>query len=153
MNEKILMIASRACSTSFTTAKTIAPVYNRCTLYQSSSLIANTLSSGQSPCHQYSRISTVKPTHKITYRTFTSLNCSTPYNLIFLRHGQSTWNRDNRFIGWTDTPLTDGNFYFRYSFFFFFFFMRGSKCAQIVYLFCDIYVQMASSRHESPGRC
>lgn len=107
MNEKILMIASRACSTSFTTAKTIAPVYNRCTLYQSSSLIANTLSSGQSPCHQYSRISTVKPTHKITYRTFTSLNCSTPYNLIFLRHGQSTWNRDNRFIGWTDTPLTD----------------------------------------------
>lgn len=24
-----------------------------------------------------------------------------------MRHGQSTWNRDNRFIGWTDTPLTD----------------------------------------------
>jgi Histidine phosphatase superfamily (branch 1) len=37
----------------------------------------------------------------------TSLNQSTPYNLCFLRHGQSTWNRDNRFIGWTDTPLTD----------------------------------------------
>ncbi|GMH69715.1 hypothetical protein TrRE_jg4288 [Triparma retinervis] len=35
-----------------------------------------------------------------------SLNENTPYNLIFLRHGQSTWNRDNRFIGWTDTPLT-----------------------------------------------
>lgn len=30
-----------------------------------------------------------------------------PYNLVFLRHGQSTWNRDNRFIGWTDTPLTE----------------------------------------------
>ena len=40
-------------------------------------------------------------------RTFTSLNCDTPYQLCFLRHGQSTWNRDNRFIGWTDTPLTD----------------------------------------------
>ena len=40
-------------------------------------------------------------------RTFTSLNQSTPYNICFLRHGQSTWNRDNRFIGWTDTPLTD----------------------------------------------
>ena len=40
-------------------------------------------------------------------RTFTSLNQNTPYNICFLRHGQSTWNRDNRFIGWTDTPLTD----------------------------------------------
>lgn len=36
-----------------------------------------------------------------------SLNSQTPYNICFLRHGQSTWNRDNRFIGWTDTPLTD----------------------------------------------
>jgi 2,3-bisphosphoglycerate-dependent phosphoglycerate mutase len=29
------------------------------------------------------------------------------FNIVFLRHGQSTWNRDNRFIGWTDTPLTE----------------------------------------------
>ena len=40
-------------------------------------------------------------------RPFSSLNGNTPYNLCFLRHGQSTWNRDNRFIGWTDTPLTE----------------------------------------------
>ena len=40
-------------------------------------------------------------------RTYNSINCDTPFNLCFLRHGQSTWNRDNRFIGWTDTPLTD----------------------------------------------
>lgn len=40
-------------------------------------------------------------------RHFTSINNDTPYNLCFLRHGQSTWNRDNRFIGWTDTPLTE----------------------------------------------
>lgn len=40
-------------------------------------------------------------------RCFTSLNADTPYNLCFLRHGQSTWNRDNIFIGWTDTPLTE----------------------------------------------
>lgn len=40
-------------------------------------------------------------------RKFHSLNSKTSYNLCFLRHGQSTWNRDNRFIGWTDTPLTD----------------------------------------------
>ena len=36
-------------------------------------------------------------------REYNSLNNETPYNLCFLRHGQSTWNRDNRFIGWTDT--------------------------------------------------
>mmetsp|Transcript_30443 Transcript_30443/g.46090 ORF Transcript_30443/g.46090 Transcript_30443/m.46090 type:complete len:366 (-) Transcript_30443:135-1232(-) len=36
-----------------------------------------------------------------------SLNKNTKYNICFLRHGQSTWNRENIFIGWTDTPLTD----------------------------------------------
>lgn len=50
----------------------------------------------KSPFHQHN--------HR---RTFTSLNQDTPYTLCFLRHGQSTWNRDNRFIGWTDTPLTE----------------------------------------------
>jgi len=40
-------------------------------------------------------------------RSFHTLNTATQYQLCFLRHGQSTWNRDNRFIGWTDTPLTD----------------------------------------------
>jgi Histidine phosphatase superfamily (branch 1) len=44
---------------------------------------------------------------RVSVRTITSLNQCTPYQLCFLRHGQSTWNRDNRFIGWTDTPLTD----------------------------------------------
>jgi 2,3-bisphosphoglycerate-dependent phosphoglycerate mutase len=29
------------------------------------------------------------------------------YKLVMLRHGESTWNRDNRFTGWTDVPLTD----------------------------------------------
>lgn len=42
-----------------------------------------------------------------TQRKFHSLNQKSPYQLCFLRHGQSTWNRSNRFIGWTDTPLTD----------------------------------------------
>jgi len=44
---------------------------------------------------------------KTQARKFHSLNTDTKYQLCFLRHGQSTWNRDNRFIGWTDTPLTD----------------------------------------------
>ncbi len=27
--------------------------------------------------------------------------------LVLLRHGESTWNRENRFTGWTDVDLTE----------------------------------------------
>jgi 2,3-bisphosphoglycerate-dependent phosphoglycerate mutase len=29
------------------------------------------------------------------------------YKLVMVRHGESTWNLENRFTGWTDVPLTD----------------------------------------------
>lgn len=29
------------------------------------------------------------------------------YKLVLMRHGESTWNRDNRFTGWTDVDLTE----------------------------------------------
>lgn len=29
------------------------------------------------------------------------------HTLVLVRHGESTWNRENRFTGWTDVPLTD----------------------------------------------
>jgi 2,3-bisphosphoglycerate-dependent phosphoglycerate mutase len=29
------------------------------------------------------------------------------YRLVLLRHGESTWNKENRFTGWTDVSLTD----------------------------------------------
>jgi 2,3-bisphosphoglycerate-dependent phosphoglycerate mutase len=32
---------------------------------------------------------------------------SETYKLVLLRHGQSTWNLENRFTGWTDVGLTD----------------------------------------------
>jgi 2,3-bisphosphoglycerate-dependent phosphoglycerate mutase len=31
----------------------------------------------------------------------------TKYKLVFVRHGQSTWNLENRFTGWTDVDLTE----------------------------------------------
>lgn len=29
------------------------------------------------------------------------------YRLVLIRHGESTWNRENRFTGWTDVDLTE----------------------------------------------
>lgn len=29
------------------------------------------------------------------------------HKLVLLRHGESTWNQENRFTGWTDVDLTD----------------------------------------------
>jgi len=69
----------------------LTPNYHRFTLISPSSLPSIRLLSSTSPPLP---------------RSPTTLNTATPYNLIYLRHGQSTWNRDNRFIGWTDTPLT-----------------------------------------------
>jgi 2,3-bisphosphoglycerate-dependent phosphoglycerate mutase len=28
------------------------------------------------------------------------------YKVVFLRHGESTWNKENKFTGWTDVPLS-----------------------------------------------
>jgi len=32
---------------------------------------------------------------------------TTKFKLVLVRHGQSTWNLENRFTGWTDVDLTD----------------------------------------------
>ena len=29
------------------------------------------------------------------------------YKIVFLRHGESQWNKENRFTGWTDVPLCE----------------------------------------------
>ncbi|GAG35079.1 unnamed protein product, partial [marine sediment metagenome] len=28
------------------------------------------------------------------------------HKVVLLRHGQSTWNKENRFTGWTDVDLS-----------------------------------------------
>ena len=34
-------------------------------------------------------------------------DANTRYTLVLLRHGESTWNEENRFTGWHDVPLTE----------------------------------------------
>jgi len=46
-----------------------------------------------------------KPLFAETIPRWSSSTASTAH-LVFLRHGQSTWNQQNIFIGMTDTPLT-----------------------------------------------
>jgi Histidine phosphatase superfamily (branch 1) len=29
------------------------------------------------------------------------------YKVVLLRHGESTWNMENRFTGWTDVDLSE----------------------------------------------
>ena len=29
------------------------------------------------------------------------------FKVVLLRHGESTWNKENRFTGWTDVDLSD----------------------------------------------
>ena len=29
------------------------------------------------------------------------------YKIVLLRHGESTWNMENRFTGWTDVDLSE----------------------------------------------
>ena len=29
------------------------------------------------------------------------------FKVVLLRHGESTWNKENRFTGWTDVDLSE----------------------------------------------
>ena len=35
------------------------------------------------------------------------MSAQTTHTLVLLRHGESTWNRENRFTGWRDVPLSE----------------------------------------------
>ena len=42
------------------------------------------------------------PSSHLRYRIPTNV-----YKVVLLRHGESTWNKENRFTGWTDVDLTE----------------------------------------------
>lgn len=35
------------------------------------------------------------------------MESSKTYKVVFVRHGESTWNKENRFTGWTDVDLSE----------------------------------------------
>ena len=43
---------------------------------------------------------------KAFFRSFLINDTHTMYQLVLIRHGESTWNLDNRFTGWMDVDLT-----------------------------------------------
>jgi 2,3-bisphosphoglycerate-dependent phosphoglycerate mutase len=43
----------------------------------------------------------------VRYSSNSNLTSPTMYKLVLIRHGESTWNLENRFTGWTDVDLTE----------------------------------------------
>ena len=41
------------------------------------------------------------------YRFLTNRPGNLMYKLVLIRHGESTWNKENRFTGWVDVDLTE----------------------------------------------
>lgn len=57
----------------------------------------------------------VKSASSILTRGFAS--AGKPFNrLVLVRHGESQWNKENRFTGWYDVPLSDKGFSFLHRF-------------------------------------
>ena len=34
-------------------------------------------------------------------------NMAEPIKIVLVRHGESQWNQENKFTGWTDVPLSE----------------------------------------------
>ncbi len=47
-----------------------------------------------------------RPVGRVSTRFLSSTHQRPMYKLVLIRHGESTWNLENRFTGWTDVDLT-----------------------------------------------
>ena len=44
--------------------------------------------------------------HFVTANSFAAIQAADKHTLILVRHGESTWNLENKFTGWYDCPLS-----------------------------------------------
>jgi 2,3-bisphosphoglycerate-dependent phosphoglycerate mutase len=47
------------------------------------------------------------PPARVSARRASTANSTTMHKLVLLRHGESVWNQQNRFTGWTDVDLSE----------------------------------------------
>jgi len=47
------------------------------------------------------------PSYGLTRHMQMSTTNKPPYQLVLIRHGESTWNQENKFTGWYDCPLSE----------------------------------------------
>ena len=57
--------------------------------------------------HSAARACRSRRTLKKQYRLSKPKDPRIMYKIVLLRHGESTWNKENRFTGWTDVDLTE----------------------------------------------
>lgn len=54
-----------------------------------------------------SRASSLLASRTIARRSFLAVQAADKHTLVLVRHGESTWNLENKFTGWYDCPLSE----------------------------------------------
>ena len=67
------------------------------------------------------------------------------YKLVLIRHGESTWNKENRFTGWVDVDLTEQGRNEAYQ--------AGELLKEAGYTFDIAYRRCSSARSARCGTC
>jgi Histidine phosphatase superfamily (branch 1) len=45
--------------------------------------------------------------HHYRHNSFAAIQAADKHTLVLVRHGESTWNLENKFTGWYDCPLSE----------------------------------------------
>ena len=48
-----------------------------------------------------------KNTDSTESKDFCVVEMACKYKIVFVRHGESVWNKENKFTGWTDVDLSE----------------------------------------------
>lgn len=62
------------------------------------------------PCHLLPHLQMLVSARLVVARLAAGSCARAKHTLVLLRHGESVWNRENRFTGWVDVPLSEAGF-------------------------------------------